>query len=428
MAEQSSGHTGGHTAITVDRATDEERYLATDRLVWFDGEPDLPVAEQLVGVPPHQRFAADREGAAPGTYPGIYGVRPLQLALPAEEGARLVPCAGLTWVGVHPDHRRQGVLGAMMRHHLEQTHREGVALSALHASEPAIYGRYGYGLASVATSMSLGRGTTLTAPGLEDEAAALRTELATETGADLVRRLRECDLRVAAASPGMVVGEEDYYAAVVREQPELLREKERHRFLFAVRDGVDVGHAAFRRTHKWERNRPSGTVQVVALNATPAAELALLRRLLDLDLVGTVRLPDIGVDDPLHHWIGPRADTESVPVDNLWIRIVDLEAALPLRWFADDCDVVVEVADEQLPRQAGRWRIKAAGGEGRAERTDDAPDLALPVAALGAVYLGGPSLAGLQRAGLVTEHRRGAVRELGRAFRTELAPAASVGF
>ena len=48
----------------------------------------------------------------------------------------------------------------------------GVHLSALHASEPAIYGRFGYGLAALELSVALGRGTTLTAPHLDAEAAA----------------------------------------------------------------------------------------------------------------------------------------------------------------------------------------------------------------------------------------------------------------
>ena len=129
--------------VHVDHADDHARFLATDHLVWFDEPDDRTVDEQLAGVPPGQRFAADRPGSATDSYPGIYGVRPMQLSVPATAGGRLVPMAGLTWVGVHPDHRRRGVLTAMMRHHIEQTRREGVAISGLHASEPVIYGRYG---------------------------------------------------------------------------------------------------------------------------------------------------------------------------------------------------------------------------------------------------------------------------------------------
>ena len=415
--------------VTVARTDDFARFLATDHLVWFE-EPDadLTTDEQLFGVPPGQRFAADRPGSSPETYPGIYGVRPMQLSVPAGDRAALVPMAGLTWVGVHPDHRRRGVLTAMLRHHVEQTHREGVALSGLHASEPAIYGRHGYGLAAQSATLSLGRGTTFTAPGLDAEASAVETRLATESGESLATRVRECELRVAAEVPGLVVGEPGFYTAIVRETPTRLRDKEQRRFMFATRDGVDVGHAAFRRTHKWEQHRPDGTLEVQALFGDPATRLALLRRLVDFDLIGTVKLPEHAVDDAIWQWIGPRSARDVIPADNLWLRIVDLPAALPLRSYDGSCDVVVDVTDRYAPWQVGRWRIVVADGEGRAERTEADPDAGLPIAALGSAYLGGTNLVALLRAGLLSEVRPGAVTELWRAFRTDLPPAAASGF
>ncbi len=414
--------------VQVTQAADHDRYVATDHLVWFDEPDDRTTEEQLEGVPPDQRFAADRPGSDPDTYPGIYGVRPMQLSVPAASGGRLVPMAGLTWVGVHPDHRRRGVLTAMVRHHVEQTHREGVALSGLHASEPVIYGRYGYGLASQSSTLSVGRGTTFNAPGLDDAAAAIETRLVGDTGPALVARVMACEERVAAAQPGAVVGAESYYTAVLRETPQELRDKEPRRMLFAIRDGVDVGLAAFRRTHKWEQHRPQGTLEVFALVGDAAARLAMLRRLVDFDLMGTVKLPETATDDPLWQWLGPRSATEVIPADNLWLRVVDVEAALPLRSYDGECDVVVDLVDPLAPWQAGRWRVVVAGGEGRAERTEAAPDATLPVAALGAAYLGGTNLVALQRAGLLPEVRSGAVTELWRAFRTDLPPTTAIGF
>ena len=414
------------TAVTVDRATDDARFLATDELVWFAEPESLPTSTQLEGVPPEQRFAADAPGADGGTYPGIYGVRPMQLSVPYAGGGRWVPMAGLTWVGVHPDHRRRGVLTAMLRHHVEQTHREGLALSCLHASEAAIYGRHGWGLASQSMTPTLSRGATFTAPGLDDAAKALTTRLAPETGDDLVERVLACELRVGEHQPGAVVGSAGYYREVLRETPERLRDKEPRRLLFAQRDGVDVGLAALRRTHKWEQHRPQGTLEVQALVGDPATRLALLRRLVDFDLMATVKLPEIALDDPLWSWLGPRSAGEVVPADNLWVRVVDLEAALPLRSYAADCDVVVDLVDPSAPWQAGRWRIVVAGGEGRAERTDAAPDVELPVWALGAAYLGGGNLLAHQRAGLLPDVE--AVGDLWRAFRTDLSPATAIGF
>ena len=83
-------------------------------------------------------------------------------------------------MGVHPDHRRKDARAPCLRH-FEQVHEEqGTHVSALHASEPAIYGRHGYGLASQELQVSLGRGTTLTAPGTA-AADAVTTRLATVT-------------------------------------------------------------------------------------------------------------------------------------------------------------------------------------------------------------------------------------------------------
>ena len=415
--------------ISVGRATDPDRYLATDHTVWFAEVPAAPTEEQLIGLPEERRFAADLDGSDPGTYPGVYGVFPLTLSVPGPHaGVRQLPCAGLTWVGVHPDHRRKGILTAMLRHHFEQTREEGVHVSALHASEPAIYGRHGYGLASLEVEVSLGRGTTLTAPDLEEAAAGVTTQLATVSDPDVPKRMRECHL--GSAGLGAVVGEAGYYTRVCQQLPEELRDKEPRRVLFARRDGVDVGWVMFRRTHKWERARPAAELEVWALVGDPAARLVLLRRLVDFDLVGTVKLARLGVDDPVLAWVGgPRGTSDLATYDSLWVRLVDLSAALQDRAWSAPCDVVVEVADTAAPWNDGVWRIQADdGGRATVQRATTRPDVRLSVDALGAAYLGGGNLVALQRAGFVTEHRTGAVAELWRAMRTDVAPTAAVGF
>jgi hypothetical protein len=92
-------------------------------------------------------------------------------------------------------------------------------------------------------------------------------------------------------------------------------------------------------------------------------------------------------------------------------------------------DVVIDVADGLFAENTGRWRLRTAGPAGAAagpgascERTSAPADLALPVRALGAAYLGGTRLGALAAAGLVTEMRPGALAALSAALSWDPAP------
>lgn len=406
-------------------AEDFDRFLATDQLVWFGEVTDSDAEHVRLGLPEDQRFAVDLPDGPTDTHSGVYGVRPMDMSLP---GGAVVPIAGLTWVGVHPDSRRRGVLTAMMADHLTRTQDAGLALSALHASESVIYGRYGYGNAVLTLQVEVGRGTTFTAPHLDDEAAGITTHLVTMSDPGVSDRMRACQLASAPDYPGTIIGSADFFSLMALEAPEQLRDKERRRILFARRDGRDVGFIGLRREHKWSKARPSGTVTVGTFCGDPAARLALARRAVDLDLMGTTKLENIGVDDPILGWVGGPRGTGSLETwDSTWVRLVDLAAAWSLRSYEDDCDVVVEVADRFAPWNAGRWRLVCSGGSGTASRTDSPADLGLDVAVLGAGYLG-QGIGSRLRAGLVQEHRPGAYAELARAMRTLVAPEPSIGF
>jgi predicted acetyltransferase len=418
--------------IRVERARDAGRFLASDRLVWFEGASLDSHEVQLRAVPEDQRFAAEVVGSDvdPTTYPGIYGVRPMHLSVPdGRGGGHAVPVAGLTWVGVHPDHRRRGLLTAMLEHHIAQTRHEGRHLSALHASEPGIYGRHGYGLASLQLEVEAGRGTTFTAPHLEDDVARVTTRLGTIDDPGMGERRRRIDLDVMATNVGTIVGNAAFYDELSHIPAEEVRDSEPPRILIAVKDGRDIGYVVFKRKHKWPNSRPSAKVSVYSLSGGPVARLALLRRVTDLDLSGSVTIYGVGGADPLLSWVqGPRGLGDVKTFDSLWLRLVDLPAALAARGYQSDCDLVVEVADTQAPWNAGRWRIRVKDGTGEVTATDDAPEIELPVSALGAAYLGSANLTEMLRAGVIAEHRPGAAAELWHAFRTDAGPYAAYGF
>ncbi len=69
----------------------------------------------------------------------------LRLTVPGGE----VGAAGVTGVGVRPDHRRRGVLRALIRRQLSDVRERGEPVAILWASESSIYGRFGYGLAAM---------------------------------------------------------------------------------------------------------------------------------------------------------------------------------------------------------------------------------------------------------------------------------------
>jgi predicted acetyltransferase len=317
--------------------------------------------------------------------------------------------SGLTWVSVHPGHRRRGLLTAMIDDHFTRSLGRGEAVSALFAAEPAIYGRFGYGLAATDLHLKVPRG------------AALRDV----TGAgDLRVRLERLDpdrhgpLMQAVHSrvdrPGWVTRETPEQLANWTSDPEFWRDgAESLRIAVVSDDGSDAtarGYALFRRKDAWDEAGPRGTLRVREAVAQDAATArALWGVLLDLDLMGTVET---------------RAALPRIS-DNLWVRILEVPTALAARRYVMPIDVVLEVRDARVPANAGRWRLVGRPDGAEVTRADEPADLALDVRELGSAYLGGVSLTSLAAAGLVTEHTPGALLAASVAFGWHQAPVCS---
>jgi predicted acetyltransferase len=134
---------------------------------------------------------------------------------------------------------------------------------------------------------------------------------------------------------------------------------------------------------------------------TPEAHAALWQTLLGMDLVGTISSHAVPLDDPLPHLLADPRRVETLHVgDDTWLRPLDVPALLGARSYGVPVQTVLQVSDPLL----GDARYQLRGGPLGAEcaRTDAPAEVSLPVAALGAVSLGGTRLATLARAGLVT--------------------------
>ncbi len=341
-------------------------------------------------------------------------------------GGGTVPTAGLTWVGVHQGHRRRGLLTAMMADHFERSRARGEAVSTLFAAEPGIYQRFGYGLAARDLRMKLGRKAELReVPGSDDLTVTLEKS-SLEAHEALVRTFQASHER-----PGTNTVIPDSLLSNLLEDVESNREDAEPLRFATVRDGETVvAWASFRRKGNWDEWEPNGKTNVIAWGALNAAATRRLWSVLtDLDLMVTTRSWAMAVDDPLVHLLVDERAAKPDVRDNLWVRILDVKAALEGRRYESDADVVLSLADTQIPENAGLWRVTIADG---AATVSPAPgstaDLTLGIQELGAAYLGGVGVEALVHASLVAENTPGAARALGRAMLSPLAPVSNFMF
>jgi len=422
---------GEPTAYEIVPVTPElaEDFLAVDQAAFFF-EHSRPAEEAMASLDLDRCYAATRTGGPP--FAGIYGSFDMTVTIPAPGGGlHAVPMAGLTWVGVHPDERRRGVLGQMVRHHFADLHQQGAAVSGLHASEPAIYGRFGYAVASLDAFVTLSRGQALHAPAFEQAAAAVATRMVAMAADGVAAQVHDLHVRFMGAQLGAVVRTPRMTHSMSRDFPPERRGREASQVLFAERDGQPVGYALLHRKDRWEDGRPQGSVTCHEIAAAdPAALLALSRRLVDFDLTSDVKIESRSLDDPLLWWAGgPRAASVKV-YDGAWLRLVEVGAALGQRGYAAAVDAVIEVVDGTCPWNEGRWRLRCTspGSAATCERTEDAADVRLPVQVLGSAYAGLRTISAQAAQGVVEELTEGAVAALSSAFATDRQPVAAVMF
>jgi predicted acetyltransferase len=410
-------------------AADRQRLLAVDVAAFFFDPRAYPVDI----VTSHLDWARTFGAIAPGgdDLAGIYTSYDMAVTAPGPLGTLArVPMAGLSWVSVHPDHRRRGVLRQMVTHHLRRLHEQGAALSGLHAAEVPIYGRFGYAVSSVELELELERGTVLTAPSLEDAAGRVTTRFFPADSDDAARAVHDLHIRCAADTLGAVSRPQAMARPFLVDLPLTRQGREPWQVLLAHVDGLPAGYAIFSRESKWEDFKAKGTVAVRELGATgPAALLALARRLVDFDLTASTMIGGRASDDPLLWWAGGPRGLGLRACDSLWLRLVEVDAALTARGYSSACDVVLDVLDPVCPWNQRAWRLTVDhDGVATCIPTSKDADLRLPVQALGAAYLGSRNLAAQADQGLVEELTEGSLRSLSRAMSCEREPAGAIEF
>ncbi|HEV8688443.1 MAG TPA: GNAT family N-acetyltransferase [Gaiellaceae bacterium] len=394
--------------IEVRNPSATELRPAMDASLTAFGESMQPADwERELGAVTPERSVAAYENGRPVGFSAAYE---FELAIPGGS----LPTAGVTWVGVIPTHRRRGALRKMSVRGLRDAHERGEPLAALHASEASIYGRFGYGLATLSLNL---------------DAWSDRIAFREDPGPQGVVRLVEFDeayelfppfyQRIRALRPGMLSRGEHWWRAFRLADYEHRRRGASKRFNAALElDGELAGYAIYRVKDEWEAGYPKGEVRLMeAFADSAAATRELWRYLFAIDLTTRVKTEFFDTASPLPLQVVDMRALHLGVRDGLWLRLVDVESALRARSYAADDTVVIEVRDDLLEWNPGRYRVGS-----RVERTDNAADLALDIADLASAYLGGFSFERLAAADRGEERTPGALARASALFRTPLPP------
>ncbi len=349
---------------------------------------------------------------------GTTSVVSLQMTVP---GGGQVPASGVTTVGVAPTHRRRGMLRALMRHQLDHSRDHGDVLSALWASEAVIYQRFGYGMGTRAVIARVSR----------DHAAFLRRlpdpgRVRLLPFDDAMKELAPVYDRVRVETAGMIERTHDWWVYRFRHL-----NSEHHRtggwgeMFFGLHEGPDGpdAYAVYRVKMEDQDGIDVGAVEVVeAMGTSPASTQAIWSYVFGIDLIATIEFWNHPPDDPL---LSMPVDIRRFGIkiiDGMWVRLLDVPAALSARTYGTEGRVVLEIRDEFAPWNEGRVEVEGGPDGAECRRTDRDPDLVLTANEIGAAYLGGTRIRDLARAGRVEELTPGAVAEADAMFAGDREP------
>jgi predicted acetyltransferase len=397
--------------VRVCRENEFRRFLETCEAAFgYDVPADDVERFRRVISPERTHAAFDGD-----TMVGTAGSFPFTLTVPGGELA----AGGVTMVGVLPSHRRRGVLTNMMRAQLEDAHSKSEPVAILWASEGAIYQRFGYGLATRQAAIDIESDRALF---LDRSPGRGRCRLLTNEEA--LKVLPDVYERVRARTPGMFARSQSWWEVCTLDD----RESERRgggpmwRVAWEI-DGRAEAYALYRYHSEWTDSIPSGWLEVMEAMATsPLATRELWAYLFGVDLISRVKAWALPIDHPLFLMLAEPRRLRLMAKDALWLRVVDVRAALEGRSFARDATLTFELTDELCPWNQGTWRLEATRTGARIAPSDGPADLRLGAPELGSAFLGGTTFCELAAAGRIQELREDAALDATMAFLVPIAP------
>jgi predicted acetyltransferase len=334
----------------------------------------------------------------------------LHLTVP---GGAVLPVAGVTLVGVAPTHRRRGVLRSMYADLHDRIADARYPIAGLTASEGGIYGRFGYGPATIEQEFSVDR-----------RFARFRHDAPDPGGVRMVKPadhredLAEIYERWRQQTPGGLIRPQVLW-------DELLADRE------AVRRGGTAWYAFLHRDgyalYRVFGDDPTFVRVGEFTAATTDAHVALSRALLGLDLMEKV---DIGTHpaDPLPYLLTDhRLARITHNEDDLWLRIMDIPRTLEARTYQAELSTVLEVCDG-FRSDGGRFALDVHGGRARCTPTGAPAEVQMDLDVLGSVFFGAHKASSFAAANRLHTKDSSLTRLLDAAFVTDVPAQLGFGF
>lgn len=344
---------------------------------------------------------------------GTLAAYPFEVTVP---GGASLAMPGTTVVTVQSTHRRQGVARAMMQDHLDDAAARGEPLVGLWASETTIYGRFGFGQATWRHVVEASRGVASIAGAEEGGVRSVASDQVAETFSPIYDEVR-------SRTPGMLSRNQPWWEHdVVHDPPYRRRGSSARRFVVYEADDRAEGYAIYAQKSDWDDFVANGQVRVIeALATTDRAHTGLWSFLSSIDLYPRIRYWNMPLDDPLWWKVADPRRLDWKRSDALWLRIMDVPAALEGRTYEEDGSVRLGLDDPFRPETSGVYELAVSDGIGKCVKVEDEADVSMGIDILGALYLGGGNAMSLAAAGLI-EGEPAVVASLHRLLRTDVQP------
>jgi predicted acetyltransferase len=388
--------------------------MRTSEIGFSEDLPDDLIARIQRVADPDRWIAAFDDERIVGTS-GVFGVR---MRVPGGD----IPTGGVTFVTVLPSHRRRGLMSGMMRLMIDDCHHRGEPLATLWAAEGAIYQRFGFGLATV--SMNLEAESTSVGFALDWPREGSFRLLPAGEGRELVAPVYEA---ARSSRAGFMARTPDWWVGVLPLAEKDAKGGEARRLVvFETADGPEA-YAVYKIKAEWNSRGPAATLTVEeAIGSTARGTREIWRYLFEVDLVRTLKTWRLPADHPLFSLAAEPRRLGTTMGDGLWLRIVDVAAALEGRTYGIDGHgsgkLIFELRDDYCPWNTGRWSLDVADGSGKASRTEAPADLSLAPNELASLFMGGFTATALAGSGKIEELRPGGLATADSLFPSALKP------